>query len=114
MEDTVTDGEVTVFHVVIPLTIDEVDFETDTIRGTGVPGAGIELFSWPEVEEREEGEVPARRIHESASGRSRLARTSLFGGKATGSKPNAPRNRRLSCRQLRSTPMTLREEVSDG
>lgn len=54
MEVSVTDGEVTVTHVVIPLTVDEVDFENDTIRGSGEPGAAIALLIFPEVIEQEE------------------------------------------------------------
>jgi hypothetical protein len=55
MEVRVTDGEVTVTHVVLPLTIDEVDFDTDTIRGTGVPGAGLEFFVWPDGDKPDAG-----------------------------------------------------------
>ena len=56
MEVRVTDGEVTATHVVLPLTIDEVNFDTDTIRGTGVPGAGLELSVWPDLKSDENAE----------------------------------------------------------
>lgn len=58
MEVRVTDGEVTVTHVVLPLSIDEVDLDTDTIRGTGVPGAGIEIWGCTTYEASSYGEIP--------------------------------------------------------
>jgi hypothetical protein len=58
MEVRVTDGEVTATHVVLPLSIDEVDLDTDTIRGTGVPGAGIEIWGCTTYEASSYGEIP--------------------------------------------------------
>ncbi len=48
MEVTVTDGECTVSHVVLPCSIDEVDTQNDIVRGTGAPGAGFSLMVWAE------------------------------------------------------------------
>ena len=60
MEVRVTDGEVTATHVVLPLAIDEVDFDTDTIRGTGVPGAGLEFSIWIDKQSHDEGVAPIK------------------------------------------------------
>ena len=60
MEIRVTDGEVTATHVVLHLTIDEVDFDTDTIRGTGVPGAGLEFSIWLDKQSHDESVAPIK------------------------------------------------------
>lgn len=46
MEVRVSNGDMTATHVILPLTVDEVDFATDTIRITASPGVGLELFIW--------------------------------------------------------------------
>ncbi len=58
MEVSVTDGDVTVTHVVLSLSIDEVDVDNDTVRGTGVPGAGIEIWGCTTYEASSYGEIP--------------------------------------------------------
>jgi len=58
MEVSVTDGDATVTHVVLPLSIDGVDLDSDTVRGTGVPGAGIEIWGCTTYEASSYGEIP--------------------------------------------------------
>ena len=47
MEVRLTDGVMTATHVVLPFTFDDVNLDTDTIRGTGAPGAKLHVTVIP-------------------------------------------------------------------
>lgn len=49
MEVRLTDGVMTATHVVLPFTIDDVNLDTDTIRGTGAPGAKLHVTVFPTI-----------------------------------------------------------------
>ncbi|MFC1974193.1 cadherin-like beta sandwich domain-containing protein [Chloroflexota bacterium] len=47
MEVVVTDGIYSASHVILPLTVDEIDVDADLIRGTGQPGILFDLSVFP-------------------------------------------------------------------
>jgi hypothetical protein len=53
MEVMVTNGDMMAKHVILPITIDSVDLKADKIRGTGAPGARLDVYVFEEGDDVE-------------------------------------------------------------